>query len=219
MIPNLAAIVSLYILWRLSEPFWLDSSRYKSTGAHIGAKWSGVAVSLLVLVLLYEIFSAGTQVTGNLYGLSDFASPSLESLSSATDTPSVETEEARHRKEVQEYLPNVKLYALRGGYGKGTLSCYNKPCPTYRGKIKNEGNRTLTRVEITAYFPDAEGNIIYEDSSSPVLVADFSVGDNTPLKPNYIREFGYVVEDCPSECKPRKVRIEITDLAFEEQKK
>lgn len=59
MIPNLAMIVGLYILYRLSEPFWLNPSHYKGVWAHRGAKLSGVIVSLLVIWLLYEIVMAG----------------------------------------------------------------------------------------------------------------------------------------------------------------
>jgi hypothetical protein len=77
----------------------------------------------------------------------------------------------------------------------------------------------LGKVSVTAYFPDKDGKVVFEKDYSPILVIkrDFSPvmgGNNDPLKPGYIREFGYVIEDCPSECVPQNVRVEVTTVKF-----
>jgi hypothetical protein len=92
-------------------------------------------------------------------------------------------------------------------------------CAAFRAKVKNEGDKPLKEVEVTVYFPDAEGNVIFEKSYTPVLATSGDYvslmgGNNDPLKPGYIRSFGYVVEDCPSECAPKKVQLAVTNVEF-----
>jgi hypothetical protein len=40
--------------------------------------------------------------------------------------------------------------------------------------------------------------------------------NNNPMKPGYIQEFGYVIDDCPSECVPENVRVVVTKVKFAE---
>jgi hypothetical protein len=82
------------------------------------------------------------------------------------------------------------------------------------GKIKNKGARTLSRVEVTAYFLDGSGNEIFENSFLPVLASGI-MADDTPLRPNYIKEFAFKTSGCPSEWQEGRVRLAITDLEFE----
>jgi hypothetical protein len=82
------------------------------------------------------------------------------------------------------------------------------------GEIKNRGDRTLSKVEITIYYLDKNGNPIFEKSYDPILVSRFSFGDsNAPLKPGYSRKFGYRVDDAPSEG-DGKVEVKVTTIAF-----
>ncbi|MFQ5663697.1 MAG: hypothetical protein ACE5HL_07690 [Terriglobia bacterium] len=127
-----------------------------------------------------------------------------------------EEQQKQRRQEVEAYRPFVELYDVGGGYRKGKLKCWDRPCPAVWGKARNRGNRTLEEVKVTAYFPDKEGNVIFEKEFHPVLVTSLG-SDGGPLKPGYIREFGYVVEECPSECVPRRVSVVVTDLKFSEE--
>jgi hypothetical protein len=85
------------------------------------------------------------------------------------------------------------------------------------GEIKNNGNRTLDKVEITAYFLDKQDNPIYEETYLPVNAGQQTYGlsdANSPLKPAYSRKFGYNAKNAPSEW-AKKVRIQVTLVRFE----
>lgn len=83
------------------------------------------------------------------------------------------------------------------------------------GEIKNNGNRTLKQVEVTTYCLDKNDKIVFEKTYHPVLVIEQSfIGDNTPLKPNYSRRFGYKLDDAPSDWN-KKVKVAVTDVEFQ----
>lgn len=153
--------------------------------------------------LKYEIQSATKDALSGIAGV--FSGSSLKNKQSKRETD----------EEAKSYLPSLELYQVRGGYRKGELKCLRKPCPAVWGKIKNTGDRSLSRVTVAAYFPDETGNPIFEETS--LVVNSSSIfGNDTPLKPGYIRDFGYVVEDCPSECVPQEVKVAVVKLEFTE---
>ena len=83
------------------------------------------------------------------------------------------------------------------------------------GEIKNNGDRTLREVEITTYCLDKNDKIVFEKTYHPVLVTEHSfMNDNTPLKPNYSRRFGYKLDDAPSDWS-KKVKVAVTDIEFQ----
>jgi len=82
------------------------------------------------------------------------------------------------------------------------------------GKVRNLGSRTLSRVEVTAYFLNTDGAVIHENDYPAVSVGSV-MGSDPPLKPNYIREFGFKTKDCPSEWAAGRVRVAVTDISFE----
>ncbi len=61
----------------------------------------------------------------------------------------------------------------------------NKHVPAIRYSIKNHGEQTLTKVEVTVYFLDAEGLPFSEETYLPVFVSSYSSNNRTPLRPNY----------------------------------
>ena len=85
------------------------------------------------------------------------------------------------------------------------------------GEIKNRGDRTLNKVEITIYCLDKNGNPVFEKTFHPVLVSKYlySSDANESLRPNYSRKFGYSIDDAPSDWS-KKVRVEVTDIKFSE---
>ena len=115
--------------------------------------------------------------------------------------------------EASQYIAKLDLSQVKGGMGKGTLTCYNHECPAVWGRIKNTGDRALSRVVVTAYFPDSSGKVVFEKEYPAVSTGGFMSNDS-PLRPGYIKEFGYVVESCPSECVPENVRVSVTDVDF-----
>lgn len=118
-------------------------------------------------------------------------------------------------KEKQAYIENIQLYELKSKYYE---TYFDGKVPGVTFKLKNNGNRTLKRVEVTVYFKDSDGNIIFEEDYLPVLVSEYSFNDNKPLKPNYVWSLGdkfYKAEKVPSEWKVGSVSAKITDIEFE----
>lgn len=117
----------------------------------------------------------------------------------APENVSVQNEEKR------AYIKKVRIVNLR--VAKAVLDDWG-----VFGEIKNTGNRTLTKVEITIHYLDEYGDTIYEDNHYPVLVSSWS-SDNKPLKPNYSEKFGYGTDDVSSEWS-KKIKAYVTDIEF-----
>ena len=119
--------------------------------------------------------------------------------------------EAKINKEKEEYATNyLEVYDISARYSNDYLD--GKVAVVF-GKVKNKGNRTLNRVQVTAYFLDNNEKNIYENSYPAVLISGYS--DKSPLRPNYIREFGFKSKNCPREWEEGRVRVAITDIEFE----
>lgn len=112
-------------------------------------------------------------------------------------------------KEKQAYFPNIEVRNTK--IGKSILNETG-----VFGELKNKGDRSLKRVEVTTYCLDKDGKVVFEKNFPAVLVSDYSFGlrDNKPLKPNYSQQFGYKLDDAPSDWSG-KIRVEVTDLEFE----
>lgn len=117
--------------------------------------------------------------------------------------------------EKQVYVSNVELYDLKARYFDTYLE---RRVPGVEFKLRNKGNRTLRKVEVTVYFEDASGAVIAEHEYNPVLVTKYSFGDNKPLRPNYIWQMErgkfYQAKSVPSEWKEGAVKAKITDIEF-----
>ena len=121
-------------------------------------------------------------------------------------------EELAEHEEKLAYSANVRIYDFEA---KRIDRWADNAVPAVRFTIKNEGNRTLERVEATVYFEDANGQAIFEKTYSPVLP-----GSDTLLKPNYIigvpadRDKHYFIEELGHEWKEGAAYAVITDLEF-----
>ncbi len=115
---------------------------------------------------------------------------------------------------IQKYL---KLEDVEVGEGYGALDIpgYDKKKPTVTGIVRNTGNRTIESLELTVYFLDKNGNRIWEEQYHPIG-PNILFGDATPLKPNYVREWGYVINDPPKGW-DKRVEVVISDITFEEE--
>lgn len=121
--------------------------------------------------------------------------------------------EIKSFKEKQDYIDKITLKDFRVSEGKRYST--DDPVPGIFGTIINNGDRTLKEVEITVYFLDKDGTIIGEEDFHPVLVSEYSFGDdNKPLKPNYVKDFGYSVEDYAPSLWGGKVKGKITNIEF-----
>jgi hypothetical protein len=83
------------------------------------------------------------------------------------------------------------------------------------GEVKNTGDRTLKRLEITIYCLGPDAKPIFEKTYRPVFVTETGFGDsNQPLKPGYSRQFGVKMDDAPSEWS-KKVSVKVTSVEFQ----
>jgi hypothetical protein len=108
----------------------------------------------------------------------------------------------------EEYLSKVAVYEVRGMMAHGTIECIDERCTAVAAKIRNDGARILKGVKVMASFPDKTGHTVYEQDRWVVS------GETDPLKPGFIRKFGWVVPDCPSECVASKVTVKVTWVRF-----
>jgi hypothetical protein len=83
------------------------------------------------------------------------------------------------------------------------------------GEVKNTGDRTLKKVEITIYCLGPDGKPVFEKTYPAVFVTDISFGNsNLPLKPGYSRPFGVKLDEAPSEWN-KKVDVKVTSIEFQ----
>lgn len=115
------------------------------------------------------------------------------------------------RVENLSYASNLNVYDVRSGYRDffGDQEAY------VTMSIKNNGDSTLSKIELTFYFKDQSGTVIYEDTFLPLYVSDFNLGNDKPMKPNYvIEDKSYSVDGMPSAWKEGSFDYEITDIKF-----
>ncbi len=169
-------------------------------------------MSLLGITLLGLTGFAFKQQSGHTSPKPSSSSASI--LSSTQISPSatstqVQSGEPQSNAEEDAYLSKVILKDV--SVGKTVLEEDGA-----FGEIKNTGNRTLKKVEITVYALGADGNPVWDDTFNPVTDSQFAFGDSGhPLKPNYSRKFGYKV-DAPSDWN-KKVKVEVTKVEFADQ--
>lgn len=122
-------------------------------------------------------------------------------------------------EEAKQAYVREHLALERFRVGTGRRFGFGNPQPAVFGTIRNRGDSTLTRVQITVYFLGADGKPIAEKRFSPVLVTEFSLSDEGPLRPGYVRDFGYSVEDDAPSGWTRKARAEITRIEFQSEQR
>lgn len=176
-----------------------------------------VAVASLVLLLAapaYEIY----QIVGAQPATS--AANSAETTGSISSAPLVNAKEAQASREQADYIAKyLTVYDLRARYFDSLL---DGRIPGVEFKIKNNGDRTLDEVKVRVVFQDKDGKAIAEEEYYPVLVTSSGIGDNKPLRPNYIwrQESGrfYSAKKVPSEWVPGRATATITDIEFSSPK-
>ncbi len=123
------------------------------------------------------------------------------STSTSSDTSSASPEETA-------YVSNVAISKVE--VGKTILDEAG-----VFGELKNNGDKTLDKVEITVYFLDKQGNPVSEKTYTPVNASaqNFGMSDTSALKPKYSRKFGYKADDAPSDWS-KKVNVQVTKVQF-----
>ena len=122
--------------------------------------------------------------------------------------------EAARLQSVRTYVSsNLSLEGVRIAAGER----FGQTVDGVFGTIVNDRADSFRKVTVRVYFLDSAGVRIGEKDYAPVLVTMFSIGDNTPLRPGYRKDFGYSVEDDAPSGWAKKVEAEIVDLEFLEK--
>lgn len=146
---------------------------------------------------------------------SDVAPADVADAKSGFGDAAADSGDSRTAEEAAYIRDHLKVYNLEGRYFDSLL---DGRVPGVDFKIKNDGDRTLDEVKVKVVFYDDQDKPIGEEEYYPVLVTSSGIGDNTPLRPNYIwqQESGqfYSAKSVPSEWKTGKVSASITDIEF-----
>lgn len=170
----------------------------------------GVTLTILAVLFLVLIFGLPAFLQGRRIA---------QEHAATTETNSPTTGDNRSADTIADakldYINNLMLYDCHADYHDSLI---DGRVPGVEFKIKNNGNRTLRKVEVTFYFKDSSGQTISEEKYYPVLVTEFGT-DNNPLKPGYIWQVEsghfYAAKKVPSEWQPRNTTAQITDIEFE----
>ncbi len=116
----------------------------------------------------------------------------------------------------QDYINKIEIFDFIATRIDTYLS---KDVPAVRFAIRNNGNRSLDKVEVTVYFYDANDNAIFEKKYLPVLASSY-VSNDGPLKPNYIKRQKennyYTIDELGPEWLGKADAI-VSDLRFSEE--
>jgi hypothetical protein len=168
-------------------------------------KWAVASIPALII-----LFVLGALLWAGLVGF--FASLTRPSRLVSSSPSSVEggspNEPSQANSEQSAYLS--KILVSKVSVGKGELGGTG-----VWGEVKNTGDRTLKKVEITIYCLGSDGKPVFEKTYSPVFVTEMSFGDsNLPLKSGYSRQFGVKLDDAPSDW-TKKVDVKVTQAEFQ----
>lgn len=116
--------------------------------------------------------------------------------------------------EKRDYIAkNLEVYKLEAKYMDSLL---DGRIPGVTFKVRNKGQRTLEKVEVTVEFLDASGKAISEEVYNPVIAGGYS--SDPPLRPDHIwqNERGQFLsaKSVPSEWQSGQARARVTDIEF-----
>jgi hypothetical protein len=173
----------------------------------------GVAALSLLLLLFapaWDLFNRSPNTSTNVT-----RTDAAPLNTNAADAARSATSEGPTAEEAAYVKDNLRLYDLHAKYFDSML---DGRVPGVDFKIQNNGNRTLNKVTVRVVFYDAGGNAISEEEYTPVLVSEYSIGDNTPLRPHYIwqqeSDKFYEAKNVPSEWAEGKASATVTEIEF-----
>ncbi|MGE3180886.1 MAG: hypothetical protein AB7N71_04590 [Phycisphaerae bacterium] len=179
----------------------------------LGLPLLGAGICLVAFVIpLASTGSTSVAISESM----DEVSREMKSQREAAQNERKRQEEESKAEEIAYVSSYLELYDVTA---KRMESVLDGTVPGVLFKLKNTGEKTLSKVEVTVYFKDAEGNIIGEEDFLPVLVSEYSFGGgNKPLKPGYVwqMESGkfYSAKSVPSEWEEGNIDAAITDIEF-----
>ena len=139
----------------------------------------------------------------------------VEDYSNVSGTIEVKEEQANEK---QDYIKkHIEVYSIKAAYMDSLI---DGRVAGLTFKIKNKGKKTLTKLEITFNYKNKNGDIIYDNSYTPINSSNIYVGTGTEkeLKPNYIWQLEsdkfYPDKKVPKEWKEGSIEYKITNIEF-----
>ena len=167
----------------------------------VPSDWAGQIDAKVTELVLEDI--PGQKVASSSPAL---ASGSVESAA-AKAKAAAGAEADRVRAEEEAYLSKIELRDVQ-------LTRPERGDPRVSYELKNLGDRTIGRLEVTVYYLDAAGMPIAEKKDHPVRAGSFSSGDAAqPLKPNYTRKDKTYIDNVPSDW-GGKVDVKVSHCEF-----
>ncbi|WP_416832158.1 MAG: hypothetical protein ACMUJI_04650 [Erythrobacter sp.] len=169
----------------------------------------------LVLAIAGLFLGSGTAQSNIPRGSAIDAAGSTAERSAREAAVKAEATAAEQEKEayISEY---VEVYDLEARYMDSML---DGRIPGVTFKVRNKGDRTLERVEVTVEFLNSEGSPIAEEVYIPVIVGGFNA--DPPLRPGYIwqNERGRFLsaKAVPSEWQSGSARAFVSSVEFAEE--
>lgn len=217
IIATVVGTIALLVSWvpflgLLSIPFAVIGGGLAAIGVLLAATkgFTGIVMPLL-----------GGGICAAAIGLSVMSTGATSAaIVEASEQIQAETVAREQQREAEgaAYIGKIELYDIEVKYMDSVL---DGRVPGVLFKLRNNGDRTLTRVEVTVYFKDATGAVIAEEDFLPVLVSSFSVRNNKPLKPGYVWQMEanrfMSAKSVPSEWDEGSVDVKITGVAFEDR--
>lgn len=168
--------------------------------------FAGIVVAAVGLaMMLISQVNAGGSVTND---------PVAASASDTGAAAIAEAEEGAAERAKREYISkHLAVYELEARYMDSML---DGRVPGLTFKVKNNGDQTLDRVEVTVEFLNASGDAISEEVYNPVIAGGYS--SDPPLRPGHIwqneRGSFYAAKSVPSEWASGRARARVTDIEF-----
>jgi hypothetical protein len=114
-----------------------------------------------------------------------------------------------------EYRSSVALYDLEA---RRVSTFLRDETTGVRFKLRNDGVRTVRRLQVTVYFRDANNVVVFQERFTPVTDSTLAF-DSDVLRPNHIFQMPsdryFTVDRVPDEWQEGNVIAEITSLELE----
>ena len=180
----------------IQMPFW--------SMVRFMVKWAIASIPALLILIVLTVAS-WTAVVGvvasigsALQNRASYVLPQSKPSNTGDQPPS------RSPTEETAYLDRIQVKGVQ--VGKSVLDEEG-----VFGEVKNLGDRTVGRVEITIYCLDKDGKTVFEKTYP--AVSDSAYDTKGPLKAGYSRQFGVKLDDAPSDW-AKKVTVKVSKVAF-----
>ena len=108
-------------------------------------------------------------------------------------------------EEKQKYIKNITLKDVEVFDYE---DFFDGKVKSFKGTVVNNTDKTFTKIILTVYMYDKQGNIIAEQDFNPI---DYG----KPFKPKFVKDFAWKLEEYAPKEWSGKIKVEITDVIIQ----